>query len=47
LEWTDRWGVKAILSVIVYLALVVALGVVVAVTSRPQESDGPVTDDDF
>lgn len=43
----DPEGMKAILSVAVYLALVFALGIVMALTSRREECDGPMVDDDF
>ncbi len=38
---------KAILTIAVYLALVFALGIVTALTAPREETDTPVTDDDF
>ena len=38
---------KAILSVAVYLALVFALGIVMALTAKRDEAEASIQDDDF
>ena len=40
-------AMKAILSVAVYLCLVFALGLVMALTSRRDQCDAPLVDDDL
>ena len=43
----DGVAMKAILTIAVYLCLVLALGIVTALTLRRNDSDGAVGDDDF
>jgi hypothetical protein len=43
----DKIAVKALITVAVYLALVFALGLVMAMTAPREEREAPMGDDDF